>query len=80
MNAQNNDITLPSNQMVKFMINTNSRNKYVAKLLKVKDHEITRLLMVVCTLHSNEIKVKVIEVISSTVMQSDNSLKPKVIY
>jgi hypothetical protein len=54
--------------MVKFTVNTNSRNKYVAKLLKVKDHEITRLLMVVCTLQTNEIKVKIIEVISSTVL------------
>ena len=66
--------------MVKFMINTNQRNKYIAKLLKVKDNEITRLLMLVCSLRPNEIDVKVIEVISSTVLQSNNSLKPRVIY
>ena len=68
MNANNSDVALPSKHMVKFMINTNSRNKYVAKLIKVKDHEISRLLMAVCTMHTNEIIVKIIEVISSTVL------------
>jgi hypothetical protein len=66
--------------MVKFVVNTNQRNKYVAKLLKVKDHEVTRLLMAICTLKPNDINLKIIEVNSPTVLQSDYSLKHKVLY
>jgi hypothetical protein len=66
--------------MVKFVVNTNERNKYVAKLLKVKDHEITRLLMAVCTLQPNELNIKIIEVISPTVLSGDYALKPKILY
>ena len=62
------DIALPSNQMVKFVVNTNQRNKYIAKLLRVKDHEITRLLMAVVSLSAIEINIKIIEAFSPTVL------------
>ena len=66
--------------MVKFVVNTNQRNKYIAKLLRVKDHEITRLLMAVVSLSANEINIKIIEAFSPTVLQGDQTLKPRVIY
>ena len=68
INQNVQDIALQSQHMVKFVVNTNSRQKYMAKLLRVKDHEITRLLMVVCEMRANEINVKVVEVISLTVL------------
>jgi hypothetical protein len=66
--------------MVKFVINASQRNKYVAKLLKVKDHEATRLLMAICYLRSNEISVKILEVLSPTVLSGDYALHPKILY
>ena len=66
--------------MVKFVVNTNQRNKYISKLLRVKDHEITRLLMAVVSLSENEINIKIIEAFSPTVLQGDQTLKPRVIY
>ncbi len=66
--------------MVRFVVNTNQRNKYIAKLLRVKDHEISRLLMAVVSLSANEINIKVIEALSPTVLQGDQPLKPRIIY
>jgi hypothetical protein len=70
--------------MMKFSINASQRNKFCSKLLKVKDHEISRLLVLTCDLRDpQEINVKVIEMLSSTVMQSEDELrklKPKILY
>lgn len=69
---------------MKFSINASQRNKFCSKLLKVKDHEISRLLVLTCDLRDpQEINVKVIEMLSSTVMQSEDELrklKPKILY
>ena len=66
--------------MVKFVVNTGSRNKYAAKLIRVKDQEATRQILMVCDLKPDEIQVKVIELISSTVVKSGEVLKPRVIF
>ena len=71
---------LAPHHMVKFVVNTSQRGKYMAKLLKVRDHEITRILMAVVTLSAQEISVKIVEAISPTVMQGDMTLRPRVIY
>ena len=70
--------------MMKFSINASQRNKFFSKLLKVKDHEISRVLVLTCDLRDpQEINIKVIELLSSTVMQSEEELKklkPKILY
>jgi hypothetical protein len=70
--------------MMKFSINASQRNKFFSKLLKVKDHEISRVLVLTSDLRDpQEINIKIIELLSSTVMQSEEELrklKPKILY
>jgi hypothetical protein len=70
--------------MVKFSINATQRNKFISKLIRVKDHEVNRLLVLTCDLRDpSEIVIKIIEMVCSTVLQTDDAfkkMKSKILY
>ena len=70
--------------MMKFSINATQRNKYISKLIRVKDHEMNRVQVLTCDLRDpQEIVVKVVEMVSPTVLQTEETLrkmKAKILY
>lgn len=50
--------------LVKFIVNASQRNKFVCKLLKVRDHSVNRILLLTCDLKDHQITVRVIELLT----------------
>ena len=68
---------------VKFLVNASQRNKFICKLIKIKDQSQTRLLVLTCDLKDSEIVVKVIELSSKSTNMSGENMKSmihKVLY
>lgn len=61
--------------LVRFIINASKRDKYVCKLLRIKDQEINRLLMLSCDLKPHEIVIRLLELKSSTLIFGEEGMK-----
>ena len=66
--------------VVRFMVNTSQRSKYVCKMIRLEDHQLNRLLMVSCSFVGEETNVKVVEMLSATVAQPEVLKKPTILY
>ena len=64
-------------------MNASHRNKFVCKLVKLRDQPLTRLLALTCSMTESELLVKIIELTSKSTQrfgESVNSMAHSVIY
>ena len=70
-------------ETVRFIINTRERNKFISKLIRLKEQDVNRMLVLTCDLKDADITIKIIEMNSSELIHGDEGLKqlkPRVLY